>query len=51
MEHHKEAYSPLLFSMMINNVLLSIEKWIGISLHADNGAIWKRGRNIEFIVT
>lgn len=42
--------SPLLFSIMINDVFSSIEKGIGFSLFADDGVIWKHGRNVDFIV-
>lgn len=33
---------PLLFSVMINNVFVEIQKGIGRSLFADDGALWKR---------
>ena len=42
--------SPLLFSIMINDVFMSLENGMGFYLFADDGAIWKRGRNFEFIV-
>lgn len=42
--------SPLLFSLMINDVFNGIKDGMGFSLFADDGAIWKRGKNIEFIV-
>lgn len=42
--------SPLLFSIMINDVFEDLENGLGFSLFADDGAIWKRGRNIDFIV-
>ena len=42
--------SPLLISNMINYVFMSLENGMGFSLFADDGAIWKRGRNLEFIV-
>ena len=42
--------SPLIFSIMINDVFMELESGIGFSLFADDGAIWKRGRNVEFIV-
>lgn len=35
--------SPLLFSLMINDVFDDIEGGLGCSLFADDGAIWKRG--------
>ena len=42
--------SPMLFSIMINDVFMSLENGMGFSLFADDGAIWKRGRNLEFIL-
>ena len=42
--------SPLIFSIMINDVFMELESGIGFSLFADDVAIWKRGRNVEFIV-
>ena len=42
--------SPLLFSLMINDVYEDIVNEMGVSLFADDGAIWKRGRNVSFIV-
>lgn len=41
--------SPLLFSVMINEVFSEVEQRMGCSLLADDGAIWKRGRNVGFI--
>jgi len=42
--------SPLLFSILINNVYKDIENGMGFSLFADDGAIWKRGRNLKCII-
>ncbi len=42
--------SPLLFSIMINYVFEDLDNGLGLSLFADDGAIWKRGRNIGCIV-
>ena len=44
------AISPVLFNMMINDIFLYIWERIWQSLFADDGAIWKRGRNVEFTV-
>ncbi len=41
--------SPILFSIMINDIYLELPMDMGRSLFADDGAIWKRGRNGEFI--
>lgn len=35
---------------MINDVFIEIENGMGILLFADDGEIWKRERNLEFIV-
>ncbi len=42
--------SPLLFIIMINDIFLKVPANIGRSLFADDGALWKRGRNIEYVV-
>lgn len=42
--------SPLLFIIMINNIFLKIPVDIGRSLFADDGALWKRGRNMDYVV-
>lgn len=42
--------SPVLFNIMINDILMNIGRGFGQSLFADDGAIWKRGRNVEFTV-
>ncbi|XDV52299.1 hypothetical protein PO909_021042 [Leuciscus waleckii] len=41
--------SPILFSIMINDVFSQVQGDIGQSLFADDGALWKRGRNINHI--
>lgn len=43
--------SPLLFTIMINDVFLDVGPGIGKSLFADDGALWKRGRNIKYTVS
>ncbi len=42
--------SPLLFIMMINDVFATIGENINKSLFADDGALWLRGRNVEYII-
>lgn len=42
--------SPLLFIIMINDVFSKILVDIGRSLIADDGALWKRGRNMEHAI-
>lgn len=41
--------SPILFSIMINYVFRQVDGDIGRLLFADDGALWKRGRNINYI--
>lgn len=42
--------SPLLFFIMINDVFKSIESSTGVVLFADNGALWKKRRNVQYVV-
>lgn len=42
--------SPLLFIIMINDIFFKLPADIGRSLFADDGTLWKKGRNVEFIV-
>lgn len=42
--------SPFLFSIMFDGIFKEIENNTGVALFADDGAIWKRGRNITFIM-
>ncbi len=39
--------SPLLFIIMINDIFVNVSEDIGTSLFADDGAVWKRGMNIQ----
>ena len=41
--------SPTLFLLMINDIFEGIEGGMGRSLFADDGALWKRGRNVEYV--
>ena len=43
--------SPLLFMVMINDVFSEVPVDIGRSLFADDGALWKRGRNVKHIIS
>jgi len=43
--------SPLLFIIMINDVFTKVPMDIGRSLFADDGALWKRGRNMEYAIS
>lgn len=42
--------STLLFFIMINEKFGDVENGMRLSLFADDGAVWKRGRNLEFKV-
>ena len=51
MELLREVFiSPILFNIMINDIFANIGGGFGLSLFADDGAIWKRGRNVGFIL-
>lgn len=41
--------SPVLFNVMINDIFQQIPSSFGKSLFADDGALWKRGRNINYL--
>lgn len=41
--------SPILFNIMINDIFSKMELGIGRSLYADDGALWKRGRNVVHV--
>ena len=40
----------IVFSIMINYVFSQVQDNIGQSLFADDGALWKRGKNIDHII-
>ena len=42
--------SPLLFNVMINDIFSNVQPGIGKSLFADDGGLWKRGKNVKHIV-
>jgi len=42
--------SPTLFSIMINDVFVNISTDMGRSLFVDDGALWKRGGNVEYVI-
>ena len=41
--------SPVLFDIMINDIFEKVEKTIGKSLYADDGALWMKGRNLKYL--
>ncbi len=41
--------NPILFNLMINDIFHNVDTGIGRSLYADDGALWKRGRNVLFV--
>uniref|UniRef100_A0A9J8CA31 Uncharacterized protein n=1 Tax=Cyprinus carpio carpio TaxID=630221 RepID=A0A9J8CA31_CYPCA len=41
--------SPILFNIMINDIFTKVDRGIGRSLYADDGALWKRGRNVKYV--
>ena len=42
--------SPVLFNLMINDMFKEIGGDFGLSLFADDGAMWKGGRNVGFVI-
>jgi hypothetical protein len=44
------ATSPILFSIMIKDVFSNVGRVIVATLYADDGAIWKRGRNVSHVI-
>lgn len=49
-EWNFKAVCPISFSIMINYVFEGLENGMGVSLFAEDGAIWQRGKNIDFIL-
>ena len=41
--------SPTLFNIMINDIFEDVHPSVGKSLFADDGALWVRGRNVQFL--
>ncbi len=46
----ESVVSPTLISVIINDIFGNIQIDIRRSLFTDNGALWKRGRNVEHII-
>lgn len=42
--------SPILFNIMVNDILDGVEEGFVRSLVSDDGAIWKRGRNVGYLM-
>lgn len=42
--------SPILFNIMINYIFDGISQDINKALYADDGVLWKRGRNVTYVV-
>ena len=40
----------MLFNIMINDIFSGIGGGFGRSLFADDGALWKRGRNVDYVL-
>lgn len=40
----------MVFSIVLNDVFLNVGNGVGFSLLADDGAMWKRGGNVDFNV-
>ena len=41
--------SPVLFNVMINDIFEQVPSSFGKSLFADDGAVWKKGRNLNYL--
>lgn len=41
---------PLLFSLMINDVFKDVGCSVDVDLFADDGVMWKKSRNVEYVV-
>lgn len=42
--------SPVLFNIMVNDMLDDVGVGFGRSLFADDGAVWKKGRNVDHVM-
>ena len=42
--------SPVLFNVMINDIFKGLGVGYGMSLFADDGAFWSRGRNLQYVM-
>lgn len=42
--------SPVLFNIMINDIFKNVGSDIVVSLYADDGALWRRGGNVNLVV-
>ena len=41
--------SPVLFDILVNGMFNKVGKGFGFSLFGDDGATWKRGRNLPYL--
>lgn len=46
----RSVISPVLFNIMKNYIFSNVGNGFGKSLFADDGAMWKRGRNADFVL-
>ena len=44
------AVSPILFNLMMNDILTCLDTCIQWALYTDDGAIWMRGRNAPYVM-
>jgi len=47
----RSIVSPFLFVIMIDQIFKDLQGLDGVALFVDDGAMWKMGRTIEFIVS
>jgi len=39
--------SPIFFAIMIDQIFQNVQGHDGVALFADDGAMWKKGRNLD----
>ena len=45
----RSVCSPILFNIMMNYIYEGVDSTVGKSLYVDDGALWVRGRNLEYL--
>jgi len=47
----KGVLSPILFTIMVNDIFDNLGYSVGCVLYVDDGAVWKRGRNTKQVIS
>ena len=42
--------SPMLFTLMIDYIFKEVGQGVGVALYGDDGAVWKRGGNVKYVM-